>query len=139
MCELDCFPAVCVGLREMYFIINMVYNRADPVSKANAYKCMRGMIKDAAAEGFGEYRTHLLLQDQVAGVYNWNNSSMMRFQEMLKDTLDPNGILAPGKSGIWPKKYRGKGWELGEGDLDSRSEGQAVSHTTNLVRGASRL
>ncbi|OQV05102.1 FAD binding domain-containing protein [Cladophialophora immunda] len=138
-CDLDCFPAACVGLREMYFIINMVYNRADPVSKANAYRCMRGMIKDAAAEGFGEYRTHLLLQDQVAGVYNWNNSSMMRFQEMLKDTLDPNGILAPGKSGIWPKKYREKGWELGEGDLDSRSEGHAVSHNTKLVRTGSRL
>ena len=30
----------------------------------------------------------------------------MRFFETIKDTLDPNGILAPGKSGIWPRRYR---------------------------------
>ncbi|KAI1618243.1 vanillyl-alcohol oxidase [Exophiala viscosa] len=138
-CDLDSFPACCVGLREMYLIVNMVYNRGDPVSKANAYRCMRGMIKDAAAEGFGEYRTHLLLQDQVAATYNWNNSSLLRFQELLKDTLDPNGILAPGRSGIWPKKYRGKGWELGAGDLESPSEGDEVSHKTLLIKEGSRL
>lgn len=36
----------------------------------------------------------------------------MRFNETLKDALDPNGILAPGRCGIWPRKYRGKGWEI---------------------------
>ncbi|KAJ9493574.1 hypothetical protein H2202_010948 [Exophiala xenobiotica] len=123
-CDLDSFPACCVGLREMYLIVNLVYNRGDPISKANAYRCMRGMIKDAAAEGFGEYRTHLLFQDQVAATYNWNNNSLLRFQELLKDSLDPNGILAPGRSGIWPKKYRGKGWELRGDDLESRTEGE---------------
>ena len=92
---------------------------------------MRGMIKDAAAEGFGEYRTHHLLADQVAATYNWNNNSMMRFFEKMKDNLDPNGILAPGKNGIWPAKYRGKGWELGEDDLGTRTQGLEVSHSTS--------
>lgn len=31
-----------------------------------------------------------------------------RFQEKLKDSLDPNGIIAPGKSGIWGARYRGQ-------------------------------
>ena len=31
---------------------------------------------------------------------------MRRFNETLKDAIDPNGILAPGKSGIWPKRLR---------------------------------
>jgi len=57
-------------MREMYLIVNMVYNKGEAVSKANAYRCMRGMIKDAAAEGSGEYRTHLVLPDQVAATYN---------------------------------------------------------------------
>jgi len=36
----------------------------------------------------------------------------MRFNETLKDALDPNGILSPGRCGIWPRKYRCKGWEI---------------------------
>ncbi|KAK9774023.1 putative Vanillyl-alcohol oxidase [Seiridium cardinale] len=127
-CDLDSFPACCIGLREMYIIVNMVYDRGDPVSKANAYRCMRGMIKEAAAAGFGEYRTHLLLSDQVASTYSWNNNALMGFHNTIKDSLDPNGILAPGRNGIWPKKYRGLGWELNENDLGSRTQGLEVLH-----------
>jgi hypothetical protein len=124
----------------MYLIVNMVYDRGDPVSKANAYKCMRGMIKDAAEAGFGEYRTHLLLQDQVASTYSWNNNSLMRFHEQLKDSLDPKGILAPGRSGIWPRKYRGKGWELGAENLNTRSiEGQGGEFTDSISRDGPKL
>lgn len=50
--------------------------------------------------------------DQIASVYNWRGNASMRFNESLKDALDPNGILAPGKSGIWPKRLRGRGLEL---------------------------
>lgn len=84
---------------------------------------MREMIAECAAEGYGEYRTHLLFADQVASTYNYNNGALMRFNETIKDVLDPNGILAPGRNGIWPKKYRGKGWELGENDVDMKKIG----------------
>ena len=50
--------------------------------------------------------------DQIAGTYNWSadgsGSAIMKLNETLKDALDPNGILAPGKSGIWPARYRKK-------------------------------
>lgn len=36
----------------------------------------------------------------------------MRFNETLKDALDPAGILSPGRNGIWPRDYRGKGYEI---------------------------
>lgn len=36
----------------------------------------------------------------------------MRFNESLKDALDPAGIMAPGRNGIWPKSYRGQGHEI---------------------------
>jgi FAD/FMN-containing dehydrogenase len=44
--------------------------------------------------------------DQVARTYNFNDNAMLRFSERLKDSIDPNGILAPGKQGIWPKYLR---------------------------------
>ena len=50
--------------------------------------------------------------DQIADVYNWNGSSLLRLNEHLKDSLNPQGILAPGKSGIWPARLRGRGFEI---------------------------
>lgn len=42
----------------------------------------------------------------------------MKVNESIKDALDPNGILAPGRCGIWPKRFRDRGWELGVKDVD---------------------
>lgn len=108
----DLFPTLCVAGREMHYIANIIYDRSSEDEKRRAAALMRELITETAREGYGEYRTHILFADQVAGTYNWNNKALMRFNETIKDALDPNGILAPGRNGIWPKKYRGKGWEL---------------------------
>lgn len=50
--------------------------------------------------------------DQIASVYNWNGNTLLKFNENLKDALDPNGIIAPGKSGIWPKRLRNRGYKI---------------------------
>jgi hypothetical protein len=105
-----------IGHREMHHVISFMYNKADREMKKKALACIRALIDDAARIGVGEYRTHLALQDQVAATYSWNNNAIMRLNEKLKDALDPNGILQPGRSGIWPKAYRDKGWELWGGE-----------------------
>ncbi|TKA50974.1 hypothetical protein B0A55_13254 [Friedmanniomyces simplex] len=101
-----------IGHREMHHVISFMYDKTDLDMKRRALACIRALIDDAAMIGVGEYRTHLALQDQVAGTYNWNDNAVMRLNEKLKDAMDPNGILQPGRSGIWPKVYRGQGWEL---------------------------
>jgi 4-cresol dehydrogenase (hydroxylating) len=44
--------------------------------------------------------------DAIADTYDFNDRALWRLNEKLKDALDPNGIIAPGKSGIWPKERR---------------------------------
>ncbi|KAK0621842.1 hypothetical protein B0T17DRAFT_618235 [Bombardia bombarda] len=113
---IDFFPAFCVGLREMHLIVEIVFDRADPERRKAAMDCLREMVDKAARLGYGEYRTHLVLMDQVAGTYSWGGGAIMKFNERIKDALDPNGILAPGRCGIWPERYRGRGWEMGSGE-----------------------
>lgn len=122
---MDFFPAFIIGLREMHLIVEIVFDKHDPASCAGAMKGMRGMVDDAAKMGYGEYRTHLALMDQVAGTYNWNDNAIMKLNEKIKDALDPKGILAPGKSGVWPAKYRGRNWEMRSGKEDSEGDGVA--------------
>jgi len=35
-----------------------------------------------------------------------NNHALLRFHETVKDAIDPNGILSPGRYGIWPRHLR---------------------------------
>jgi 4-cresol dehydrogenase (hydroxylating) len=48
-------------------------------------------------------------QDAVADTFSFNNHALRRFHETLKDAADPNGILAPGRGGVWPRRYRSTG------------------------------
>lgn len=122
---IDLLPAFIVGLREMHLIVEIVFDRTDPARRKAALDCLRAMVDDAAASGYGEYRTHLVLMDQIAGTYNWNDGALMKFNEKLKDALDPNGILAPGRCGIWPRRYRNRNWEMRRGGDNSQGDGVA--------------
>ena len=98
-----------VGLREMHHICLFPYDTADPQARQETLDMTRALVREAAAEGYGEYRTHNALMDDVTGTYNWGDGALLKFHEAVKDALDPNGILAPGKSGIWPARFRGQG------------------------------
>lgn len=69
----------------------------------NAY---RAMLDIAAQHGWGEYRCHPEFQDQAMRLFSYNNNSLLRLHETIKDAIDPNGILSPGRYGIWPKNLR---------------------------------
>ena len=48
----------------------------------------------------------VLFMDLCAQAYDFNDHASRRFGEELKDLLDQNGILMPGKQGIRPKALR---------------------------------
>jgi len=64
------------------------------------------LVRVAAEHGWGDYRTHVAFMSDVMDVYSYNNHALLRLHERIKDAVDPNGILSPGKSGIWPKNMR---------------------------------
>ena len=66
------------------------------------------LIHIAAEHGWGLYRTHTAFMDDAVGAYSYNNHSLLRLHETLKDAVDPNGVLSAGRYGIWPKHLRGK-------------------------------
>jgi 4-cresol dehydrogenase (hydroxylating) len=103
----DYLGLLAIGWREMHHVIVIVYDKTDPEARQRLDECFNILVDEAAAEGYGEYRTHIRYMDRIAATYGWNDNALMKMHQTIKDALDPNGILAPGKSGIWPKKLRG--------------------------------
>jgi (+)-pinoresinol hydroxylase len=64
------------------------------------------LIQVAAEHGWGEYRTHTAFMGTVSDAYSYNDHALRRLHETIKDAVDPNGILSPGKCGIWPRSMR---------------------------------
>ncbi len=95
-----------VGWRDMHHILMLVFDRNDEEQKRAVKALFRVLVEEATRQGYGEYRTHIEYMDMIAGTYNWNNRALYRINEAIKDVLDPDGILSPGKSGIWPRDAR---------------------------------
>ncbi len=79
----------------------------DRAQKAKAL--YEAYVKNMAKAGFGVYRTNPAMQELAVGQFSFNDHALLRFQERLKDAADPNGIMAPGRYSIWPKRMRKRG------------------------------
>jgi FAD/FMN-containing dehydrogenase len=96
-----------MGERSLTNVNQVLFDRdnADMMRRVDAF--FHELVRDAKAHGYGEYRTHIEYMDLVASTYDFGGGALRKLNERVKDALDPNGIIAPGKSGIWPANRRG--------------------------------
>ena len=78
----------------------------DPAQNAKIRAAFERWVELAAAEGWAEYRAPTVYQDLVADTYSYNDNALTRMREKIKDAVDPNGIIAAGRYGVWPKHLR---------------------------------
>ncbi|HXQ26738.1 MAG TPA: FAD-binding oxidoreductase [Candidatus Acidoferrales bacterium] len=106
-------PILSFSLPSCYWERAFIYIFAFPVThdvetnKKNR-AAFQKLVQRASEHGWGEYRTAPAFQDAIMNTYAYNNHSLLRFHEVLKDAVDPNGILSAGRYGIWPKHLREK-------------------------------
>lgn len=94
---LDYVGEFIVTQRAMHHIIDVLYDRTDDEEMARAYACFGKLIDEFEKHGYGVYRVNNAFMDRVAETYGQVQRNVNR---VLKRALDPNGIFAPGKSGI---------------------------------------
>ena len=111
----DYMGAFHAGPRFLNHVVELIWDGADPEQVRKIRELFGLLVTEAAAEGHGEYRTHIAFMDLVAQQFDFNDHALLRFNETIKDALDPNGILAPGKSGIWPRDMRAPRGGNGDG------------------------
>jgi len=104
---IDCYVGMFgMDRRALVMVADIIYNRADRDMTDRAQKLFKTLCQDAAKIGVSLYRSHLDFMDDGADMQTFNSHAFRRFNEQVKAALDPNGILAPGKQGIWSTTYR---------------------------------
>ncbi|KAI1638387.1 glycolate oxidase [Biscogniauxia mediterranea] len=93
------------------FVCMLCFDKTSPEQRIGVDKVFHGLFKEGSKRGFAKYRSHINHMDLNAELFDFNDHAYRRFVETLKDSLDPNGILSPGKMGIWPKGMRSSGIE----------------------------
>ncbi len=64
-----------------------------------ALELTRLLVNEGARDGYGEYRTHVALMDDVMATFNYNYGALLRLHERIKDALDPNGFVDRSSTG----------------------------------------
>jgi 4-cresol dehydrogenase (hydroxylating) len=96
----------CWHYRAFIMITSLPVSRLNPEINRRSREAFRNLARLAAEHGWGEYRSPPFGVDLIQDAYSFNDNALRRFCETLKDAVDPNGIIAAGRGGIWPRHIR---------------------------------
>ncbi len=88
----------------MHHVIDVLYDRSNPDEAKRADACFNELLDEFEKNGYAVYRVSTRYMDRVADSYG---PVKRRLEHTLKRALDPNNILAPGKSGIDLDTFKG--------------------------------
>ncbi|NVM98122.1 FAD-binding oxidoreductase [Arthrobacter sp. SDTb3-6] len=92
--------------RHMVHVTMIFFERGNEEMLARARALYSELLETARSRGYAPYRSHVDYMDRIADGFDFNNHAVRRLQERIKDALDPAGIIAPGKQGVWPARFR---------------------------------
>jgi 4-cresol dehydrogenase (hydroxylating) flavoprotein subunit len=102
----DYYGGFTAAGRHLHHVFAAIFTRGRREEAERAGDLLRALMSDARAAGYGVYRSHLLYMDFAAAQYSFNDGALLRLAETIKDALDPQGVLSPGKQGVWPAAWR---------------------------------
>lgn len=105
--EMDYHASFAMSERALINVNQLLYDRDNAAMMSRVDAMFRELVADSLQHGYGEYRTHIDYMDLVAETYDFNNGALRRLNDRVKSALDPKGLIAPGKSGIWGTGGRG--------------------------------
>lgn len=91
--------------RSCVVVAGIPFDVTDKEQAERAFAVVRLLVKEIGALGYGEYRAHIDYMDAAQDVYSFNDHAYRRFAETIKNAVDPNGIIMPGRHGIWPSSH----------------------------------
>ncbi|TAK56588.1 MAG: FAD-binding oxidoreductase [Gammaproteobacteria bacterium] len=84
--------------RHLEMIVSLLFDRTSAEETGRAYDCFQQCLQACTSAGYGLYRVNTAFMQQASEAYGPAQKALNR---RLKRALDPNGIIAPGKSGVY--------------------------------------
>lgn len=100
---LDYVAEFIVAPRDMHHVIDVLFDRTNAEEMQRADACFNELLDEFEREGYAVYRVNTRFQERVARSYGPVKRDV---EHAIKRALDPNNILAPGRSGIDLETYK---------------------------------
>jgi len=94
----DHMSAPTLGGRALHHVMPLEYDRSDEGETRRAHACFEKLVAEFSCRGHAVYRVGIGYMDKLAEQYGPVKQAV---NQAIKRALDPNGIIAPGKSGIY--------------------------------------